>query len=64
MVIDSVMLADIFITFLTDNSEPHERNSLTNWKIAQKYISGYFFFDLASSLPGIIVLERRNGADP
>ena len=52
-----IILADIGLSFVTDNySEPGER--LNNTKIAWRYFKSYFFFDLLSSLPGLMILEE------
>jgi uncharacterized membrane protein len=55
--IDVIIILDIIITFFTDNGEAFERAEMTNGKIARKYITTYFIFDLLASVPGLIYLE-------
>jgi len=57
IVIDSVFLVDIMLNFITDNfSEPGQ--DITNRQIAWRYVRGSFIWDLAESLPGLIVQEQ------
>lgn len=45
---------------MTDNySEPGEK--LKNGEICWRYFKSYFFVDLLSSLPGLVILESQSG---
>ena len=50
---------DMCVTFVTDNVSDLGKKA-TNRAIALYYIQTYFFFDLMSSLPGLLTLERPN----
>jgi len=57
VVIDSVLLVDIMLNFVTDNfSEPGQ--DITNKQIAWRYVRSTFFWDLAECFPGLIVQEQ------
>jgi hypothetical protein len=56
LVLDIIVLMDIVVTFFTDNVSDLGKKA-TNRAIAFQYVKTYFFMDLLSSLPGLLVLE-------
>lgn len=56
LILDTVVFLDVIFNFITDNqSDPGE--IVTNKKIAYRYISSYFLFDVLSFLPGLVTFE-------
>lgn len=54
------MLIDIAINFITD-SQSNPGETITNKKIAFRYITSYFVFDMLSFLPGLVTFEFNGG---
>ena len=60
LILDIVVFLDVIFNFITDNqSDPGE--IVTNKKIAFRYISSYFIFDVLSFLPGLVTFEYYGG---
>jgi hypothetical protein len=55
--LDLVILVDIVLTFITDNSAEGEVTNMTNKIIAYRYLNGFFIFDLIGCLPGLLRSE-------
>jgi hypothetical protein len=54
------VLIDVGINFITDDqSVPGE--TITNKKIAYRYITSYFVYDVLSFLPGLVTWELNGG---
>ncbi|GLV42053.1 I[[h]] channel [Carabus blaptoides fortunei] len=54
-IVHSIFILDILFNFLTGYSHKRTRKIITHpGKIVKKYLMGYFFFDILSSVPAIV----------